>query len=71
MNNEISIVELTEEQLDVVGGGSGFSLQGVNINVPVNLNVATTLNIAVLSKDVWQYGGSLNYLSNSSSQSIK
>lgn len=70
MNSGINIIELTEEQLDMVSGGSGFSFHGINIDVPINLDIAPTINIAVLSKDVWQYG-SLNYLSNSSNQSIK
>jgi len=52
----------------MVNGGSGF--RGINVDIPINLNVAPTINIAVLSKDVWQYG-SLNYLNNSSTQSIE
>ncbi len=70
MNNDTNVVELTEEQLDMVNGGSGLSFRGINVDVPINLNVAPTINVAVLSKDVWQYG-SLNYLNNSSTQSIK
>lgn len=70
MNDSMNAFELTDEQLDTVSGGSGFSFHGINVNVPINLDIAPTLNIAVLSKNIQQYG-SLNDLKNVTSQSIK
>ena len=62
MNNDMNIVELTDEQLESVSGGTWVSHHGVNINVatPVNINVSPTINLALFSDNVSQSGASAN-----------
>ena len=70
MDNAMTIVDLTDEQLEIVSGGSYYN--GVNINVatPININVSPTVNVALFSRNVTQSGASAN-LQNFSWQHIR
>jgi len=72
MNNDMNLVELTDEQLESVSGGTWSSHHGVNINVatPVNINVSPTVNVALFSENVYQSGANAN-LQNYSWQDIR
>jgi hypothetical protein len=72
MSNDKNIVELTEEQLESVSGGTWGSHHGVNINVatPVNIDVSPTINLALFSQNVKQSGANA-YLQNYSWQGIR
>jgi hypothetical protein len=75
MNNDMNIVELTDEQLESVSGGTWVSHHGVgnvNINIatPVNIDVSPTINLALFSKNVSQSGANAN-LQNYSWQGIR
>jgi hypothetical protein len=72
MNNEMTTIELTDEQLEGVSGGTNFSKHGVNVNidVPLNINVSPTVNLALFSENVRQSGANVN-LQNFSWQNIR
>jgi len=72
MNDDKNVVELTDEQLESVSGGTWVSHHGVNINVatPVNINVSPTVNLALFSENVSQSGANAN-LQNYSWQGIR
>jgi hypothetical protein len=71
MNNDMTTIELTDEQLEIVSGGTNFSEHGVNVNidVPLNINVSPTVNLALFSQNVRQSGANVD-LQNSSWQNI-
>jgi hypothetical protein len=62
MNNHMATIELTDEQLEIVSGGTNFSQHGVNVNVdvPLNINVSPTVNLALFSENVRQSGANVN-----------
>jgi hypothetical protein len=62
MNNHMTTIELTDEQLERVSGGTNFSQHGVNVNVdvPLNINVSPTVNLALFSENVRQSGANVN-----------
>ena len=71
MNNDMTTIELSDEQLEIVSGGTNFSEHGVNVNidVPLNINVSPTVNVALFSQNVRQSGANVD-LQNSSWQNI-
>jgi hypothetical protein len=71
MNNDMTTIELSDEQLEIVSGGTNFSEHGVNVNidVPLNINVSPTVNLALFSQNVRQSGANVD-LQNSSWQNI-
>ena len=72
MNNDMTTIELSDEQLEIVSGGTNFSEHGVNVNidVPLNINVSPTVNVALFSQNVRQSGADVD-LQNSSWQNIR
>ena len=72
MNNEMTTIELTDEQLEGVSGGTNFSKHGVNVNidVPLNINVSPTVNLALFSQNVRQSGANVD-LQNTSWQNLR
>jgi hypothetical protein len=62
MNNNMATIELTDEQLEIVSGGTSFSQHGVNVNVnvPLNVNVSPTVNVALFSENVRQSGANVS-----------
>jgi|SwirhirootsSR3_FD_contig_123_105247_length_594_multi_2_in_0_out_1_1 hypothetical protein len=70
MNNEMTTIELTDEQLERVSGGTNFSQHGVNIDVPININVSPTVNLALFSQNVRQSGANVD-LQNTSWQNLR
>lgn len=67
MNNDMTTIELTDEQLEIVSGGTNFSRNGVNVNVdvPLNINVSPTVNLALFSENVRQSGANVNQYTSS------
>lgn len=67
MNNDRTTIELTDEQLEIVSGGTNFSRNGVNVNVdvPLNINVSPTVNLALFSENVRQSGANVNQYTSS------
>jgi hypothetical protein len=72
MNNDMNTMELTDEQLEIVSGGTNFSQHGVNVNVdvPLNITVSPTVNLALFSQNVRQSGANVD-LQNASWQNIR
>jgi hypothetical protein len=76
MNNDMSMVELNDEQLEMVAGGVGYQGHGVNVEVntniavPINVNVSPTINVALWSPGAQQSGSNVNQ-QNFSWQNIK
>jgi len=70
MNNNMTTLELTDEQLEIISGGAYYNGVNINIATPININVSPTVNLALFSKNITQSGASAS-LHNFSWQNIR